>query len=368
MTTKEPILASLLDEAMQQLEAMTKERDEMRDKYLKGVELVNKFAQATVDATKERDIARRKLTVLSNAHMVEDMYQAGLDQEREITRLTKERDEYQQAAYDIGAKGSEPTEEERLAFESWMRGHCWKVEEAWDGKQYVHAHESTGFVHGGAMNTRRLWAAWRDRGAVARLLAEQAQAVEPVGEIVLFGEGLKEVSWAKGKMPSVGSKLYAHPAPPPAMRLSEILAAKGITLQKTFVEKPRDHIEHAGKMPGERAGLIADLRILEGEQMHSTHAAWVCAAADMLEADGVLADKRVAAIAADREYWRERAQQVAVPIPESQINELSDKHLLAGAHDCVLGVVEFARAIEAHHRIGAKLVTKPDSLPDWSAA
>ena len=85
----------------------------------------------------------------------------------------------QQAAHDIGAKGSEPTEAERLAFESWMRGHCWAVIGEWDGKQYKHAHESTGFVHGGAMETRRLWAAWRDRGAVARVLAEQAQAVEP---------------------------------------------------------------------------------------------------------------------------------------------------------------------------------------------
>ena len=33
-----------------------------------------------------------------------------------------------------------------------------------------------------------------------------------------------------------------HPTAPPAMHLSEILAEKGITLQKTFVEKPRDHI------------------------------------------------------------------------------------------------------------------------------
>ena len=85
----------------------------------------------------------------------------------------------EKAAYDIGAKGSEPREDERLAFEAWMRGHCWKVVGDWDGKQYFHAHESTGFVHGGAMGTRGLWAAWRDRGAVARVLAEQAQAVEP---------------------------------------------------------------------------------------------------------------------------------------------------------------------------------------------
>jgi hypothetical protein len=32
---------------------------------------------------------------------------------------------------------------------------------------------------------------------------------EPVGEVVLFGDGLKEVSWRKGKMPPPGTKLYA---------------------------------------------------------------------------------------------------------------------------------------------------------------
>lgn len=31
---------------------------------------------------------------------------------------------------------------------------------------------------------------------------------EPVGEVVEFGKGLKEVSWAKGKLPGLGSKLY----------------------------------------------------------------------------------------------------------------------------------------------------------------
>lgn len=83
------------------------------------------------------------------------------------------------------------------------------------------------------------------------------------------------------------------------------------------------------------------------------------------------------------DYWRETddesemplfthpappAQQVAVPMPESQIDELSDEHLMAGAHYCVLGVVEFVRAIEAHHGIGAKPVMKPDLKTDWSAA
>jgi hypothetical protein len=69
-------------------------------------------------------------------------------------------------AYDMGAKGGEPTEAERLLFEAWMRGHCWAVVGEWDGKTYVHKQESTGFVNASAMNTRQLWAAWRDRAAL----------------------------------------------------------------------------------------------------------------------------------------------------------------------------------------------------------
>ena len=62
-------------------------------------ETVNSFGKmadelcAEVEAlTKERDIAVRKLSALSSAHALENLYQAGLDQEREITRLKKERD------------------------------------------------------------------------------------------------------------------------------------------------------------------------------------------------------------------------------------------------------------------------------------
>jgi len=72
-----------------------------------------------------------------------------------------------ESAHAMGAKGAAPTEAERLLFEAWMRGHCWALDGDWNGSQYVHAHEKTGFVHGGAMNTRGLWAAWRDRAALA---------------------------------------------------------------------------------------------------------------------------------------------------------------------------------------------------------
>lgn len=73
-------------------------------------------------------------------------------------------------AYAMGAEGAEPTEAERLLFEAWMAGHCWMVEGDWDGKTYVHpAEKLTRQVWPGAMRTRMLWAAWRDRAALAAL-------------------------------------------------------------------------------------------------------------------------------------------------------------------------------------------------------
>lgn len=86
--------------------------------------------------------------------------------ERYISPPAQRKPLTDEQAYEIGAKGGEPSEAERLLFEAWMRGHCWAVIGEWDGKTYVHAHESSGFVHGGAMTTRQLWAAWRDRAAL----------------------------------------------------------------------------------------------------------------------------------------------------------------------------------------------------------
>ena len=154
----------------------------------------------------------------------------------------------QKAAYDIGAKGSEPTEEERLAFESWMRGHCWAVIGEWDGKQYKHAHESTGFVHGGAMETRRLWAAWRDRGAVARVLAEQAQAVEPVavrhsydGYGWMYDDSGSGSNWLESAMQYVDAEpVFTHPAPPPAGERAELIA---FLREITTTLQPAHHIK-----------------------------------------------------------------------------------------------------------------------------
>lgn len=73
----------------------------------------------------------------------------------------------EQAAYDMGAKGAPATDAERLLFEAWMRGHCWALCARWDGRSYRSDAEQGGDIDPRAMNTRQLWAAWRDRAALA---------------------------------------------------------------------------------------------------------------------------------------------------------------------------------------------------------
>ena len=48
-------------------------------------------------------------------------------------------------------------------------------------------------------------------------LKQDVEKQEPAGEVVLFGERLKEISWRKGKLPDVGTKLYARPVPAPSV-------------------------------------------------------------------------------------------------------------------------------------------------------
>lgn len=69
----------------------------------------------------------------------------------------------------MGATGGQAHDGERLAFEAWMAGHCWALCATWDGKQYRSDAEQGGNVDLHAMRTRQLWAAWRDRAALARL-------------------------------------------------------------------------------------------------------------------------------------------------------------------------------------------------------
>lgn len=71
----------------------------------------------------------------------------------------------------MGAFGGPAHDGERLAFEAWMAGHCWALCATWTGTQYRSDAEQGGDVDPRAMRTRQLWAAWRDRAALARLKA-----------------------------------------------------------------------------------------------------------------------------------------------------------------------------------------------------
>lgn len=72
-----------------------------------------------------------------------------------------------EAAEAMGEKGGPVVEAERIAFEAWMRGHCWNLCAEWTGTQYLSAFEKDGMVDTRAMRTREIWAAWRDRAALA---------------------------------------------------------------------------------------------------------------------------------------------------------------------------------------------------------
>ena len=74
----------------------------------------------------------------------------------------------------MGEIGGAPNEAERLAFEAWMAGHCWALSATWTGTQYRSDDEASGDVNPHAMRTRQLWAAWRDRAALARMAANNS--------------------------------------------------------------------------------------------------------------------------------------------------------------------------------------------------
>ena len=87
----------------------------------------------------------------------------------------KESDEFkrapsapsEEAAAEMGANGGHVVEAERLAFEAWMRGHNWSLCATWSGNGYLGKREQGGAVCPHAMRTRMMWAAWRDRAALA---------------------------------------------------------------------------------------------------------------------------------------------------------------------------------------------------------
>lgn len=106
-----------------------------------------------------------------------------------------------EVAQALGAKGTEPTEEERLLFEAWMKGHCWVIGGAWTGVTYQASVEVDGYVETQAMLTRMLWAAWRDRAALATESGRVSVPREP---------GKAHDSWTPFKCPHCGS-IYFGP-------------------------------------------------------------------------------------------------------------------------------------------------------------
>lgn len=88
-----------------------------------------------------------------------------------------------EAAEAMGAKGGPAVEAERIAFEAWMHGHCWALCATWDGKSYRSDAEQGGDLDPRAIATRRLWAAWRDRAALAAPPIDIAAVRELIAEM-----------------------------------------------------------------------------------------------------------------------------------------------------------------------------------------
>jgi hypothetical protein len=78
-----------------------------------------------------------------------------------------------ESARKMGEEGGRVVEEERLAFEAWMDGHCWPLGATWTGTGYMADSERKyGLFCGEAFVTRGLWDAWRDRAALARMATD----------------------------------------------------------------------------------------------------------------------------------------------------------------------------------------------------
>lgn len=95
-----------------------------------------------------------------------------------------------EAAHEMGARGGPVVEAERLAFEAWMRGHCWALCATWNGREYRTDAEQGGNLCPHAMRARQLWAAWRDRAALAADATRSLQ--QEVERLKLAEEGAKE--------------------------------------------------------------------------------------------------------------------------------------------------------------------------------
>jgi len=109
------------------------------------------------------------------------------------------------------------------------------------------------------------------------VLALAGHQSEPMGEIVMFGP-IKEVSWRKGKMPDVGTKLYAgHQSERPAPAGQAV--GEWIALVKEKADHARENANALRKYPGQeqeaRARELAATYLMEMAQclsMDEAHA------------------------------------------------------------------------------------------------
>lgn len=100
-----------------------------------------------------------------------------------------------EAAREMGAKGGPVVEAERLAFEAWMAGHCWAVSPTWNGETYDDSEgdKARNLLDPFACTTRMLWAAWRDRAALASLRPQAVPMTdERLAEVLTTAYGSPE--------------------------------------------------------------------------------------------------------------------------------------------------------------------------------
>ena len=205
------------------------------------------------------------------------------------------------------------------------------------------------------------------------LAADLAQAVEPVAWIerdmqcddfdpdsvtcstpVGTAEGWEWVPLYLQPAPPAKSFAEVHPANPNA-------TCKCEHWQSCAECHPTAHPAQAVEpVTGERAKLIHWLR----ERSMWDGMLRLIDAANMLEADATLADDLTIAYMAGVEAGRKQAQQVAVPMTHGEIYTayITAANQTLRPQDERIALA-FARAIEAHHGITARL-----SHTDWSAA
>jgi hypothetical protein len=102
-----------------------------------------------------------------------------------------------------------------------------------------------------------------------------------------------------------------------------------------------------------REALIRHHRRIEDNSPWESLKAIAKDTADMLEADAVRSDKLADSIAADRNYWREKALQVAVPLTEAEKSAawLDATIEMVSHENCYFrGMLD----AERHHGIGVK--------------